>query len=44
MLCELAGVIVHVWMVGPSESIVEDVRGLEKDAILEWFPPKVRNL
>lgn len=35
MLFELAGVIVHVWIVGPSESIVEDVRGLERDAILD---------
>lgn len=35
---KVAGNIVHVWIVGPSESIVDDVRGLVKDAILDRFP------
>lgn len=38
MLSEVAGIIVHVWIVGPSESIVDDVRGLVKDAILDRYP------
>lgn len=45
MLFTLAGVIVHVWMVlGLSESIVEDVRGLVRDAILDSLSAKGRDL